>query len=1195
MKQHRKFWTAVAMAMVAAVLAAVPGAPAGASSHVTPIYEIQGEGHLSPFTGTGDVTTHGVVTAIGFNSFWVQDPLGDGNDATSDAMFVFDSRGSTFDTIAVGTCVELDDDVDERISGGAATGNLSLTQMAFPRIAVIDCGSTFPGYSFPSPVVIGEDGRIPPNEIVISEDELPVNLQDVPGEFDPDEDGIDFYESLENMLVTVEKPQAVSATRQFSTFSAEFFTVPNRGDDDIVSPEDAINKRGGIMLQPHPDGTGDLNPERVQIQLLGSPLYEGSMFPPAAVQVGDRLQDVTGVMSYSFGNYEVNAISEIVVTKSKLKPESSKIEGKKNHVTVASYNVLNLSPGSSDDAQRALLAAQIVNDLNSPDVIAVQEIQDNSGTTDDGITDASQTLQALVDAIVAAGGPNYGFFDVAPADGTGGGVPGGNIRNAFLYNRARVGLVDYESLTPDVLAANGVTNTGAFSGTRNPLAATFAFNTNQFTVVNNHLTSRFGSSPIFGGPQPFVQAGEDGGAGREDQTAALNEYVDHQLAGDDDGRIMVVGDFNTFEWTNDLTEILPGTGDDRVLTNLVPTADIDDDDDDGDDDDDNELPEDAEYSFIFDGNSQMLDQFFVTDNLEDDAKFDVVHLNVDFPRRFDDDTASDHEPLLARFKMKAPKRTVELQLLAFNDYHGHVEAGTPGSIEGSPAGGSEYLSSMLSLLREGSKHSLTVAAGDLIGGTPSFSGLFHDEPSVETLNAMHLDVSGVGNHEFDEGVTELLRMQNGGCHPVDGCYFADAPYAGADFQWLAANVVDDTGATPLPPYWIDKVDGVKVAFIGMTLEATDVLVAAAGIQGYTFLDEAETANALVPVLQDQGVEAIVVLLHEGGLPSPIEINGCNGISGPIVAINDALSPAIDAIITGHTHQPYNCVLDDPSGQGRTVTSAFSFGRVVSEINLVLDKKTKDVRRDLTWANNHVVSQTALTPDPALTAVINKWAPLAAAAGDIPIGTITADITRGGTPPGSDRGVESAASNLVADAQQWSSTAAGAQVAFMNPGGVRSDLTFAASGTEGDGVVTFGEAFTFQPFGNTLQTVPMTGAQILSVLGEQCQPAGSSRPILHLGVSDGFTYDLATTVVAGDCTGISITNVQLNGVALDTGATYKVTVNSFLADGGDNFTTFAAIDPSLRADGGNDLEALVNYLGTFGPVAPPSTDRVNELP
>jgi 5'-nucleotidase len=539
---------------------------------------------------------------------------------------------------------------------------------------------------------------------------------------------------------------------------------------------------------------------------------------------------------------------------------------------------------------------------------------------------------------------------------------------------------------------------------------------------------------------------------------------------------------------------------------------------------------------------------------------------------------------------------IDLQILGINDYHGHLEASTPGDIDGDPAGGSEYLSTKLNELRQGKKFSLTVAAGDLIGGSPAFSGLFHDEPSVESLNAMQMDISSVGNHEFDEGVTELLRMQDGGCHPVDGCYFPDEPYPGADFKWLAANVVNEDGETPLPPYWVERFNNVKVGFIGMTLEATDTLVAAAGIEGWDFLDEAETANALVPILKAQGVEAIIVLLHEGGsqTPPPGDVDACVGISGPIVAINDALDPAIDVLITGHTHLPYNCMLDDAAGNPRIVTSAYSFGRVVTEVNLVLDKRTHDVRRDLSTAANHSVIQADLTPDPVLTAIIEKWQPLFDESGNTPIGTITEDIVRGGDPTGSDRGVESPAGNLVADAQQWATSFNGAEVAFMNPGGVRSDLTFAQSGNEGDGVVTFGEAFTFQPFGNTLVTYQMTGAQIISVLEEQCQPAGSSRPFLHLGVSDGFTYDLATTIAAGECTAVTVSNVLVNGIPLDPAGTYIVTVNSFLADGGDNFVTFGEVT-SPRLDGGNDLEALTNYLGTFGPVAPPSTDRVNELP
>ncbi len=534
---------------------------------------------------------------------------------------------------------------------------------------------------------------------------------------------------------------------------------------------------------------------------------------------------------------------------------------------------------------------------------------------------------------------------------------------------------------------------------------------------------------------------------------------------------------------------------------------------------------------------------------------------------------------------------IDLRLLGINDYHGHLQPNTPGSVDGKAAGGAEYLSAKLNELREDSPYNLTVAAGDLIGGSPAFSGLFHDEPSVESLNAMHVDVSSVGNHEFDEGVTELLRMQDGGCHPVDGCYFPDEPYPGADFQWLAANVVNASNDTPLPPYWIDEVRGVKVGFIGMTLEGTDELVAASGIVGWNFLDEVDTANALVPELKAEGVEAIVVLLHEGASqnPPPGDVNACVDLTGPILAINDGLDPEIDAMITGHTHLPYNCLLAVPGGEPRIVTSAYSFGRVVSQVDLVLDRQTGEVVRSLSSATNHIVEQAALTKDPVQTEIIEKWQPKFDEIGLEKIGETTAAITRGGTPPGTDRGVESAAGNLVADAQLWATSVFapnGAQIAFMNPGGLRSDLPA--------GDILFGDAFTFQPFNNTLFTVPMTGQQIMDVLEEQCQPAGSSRPILHLGVSEGFTYDLSTTVVAGDCTAITVSNMKLNGVAIGLATTYQVTMNNFLADGGDNFDTFGTIDPFLRIDGGVDIDALVEYFGANSPVAPPSTDRVNEI-
>ena len=543
-----------------------------------------------------------------------------------------------------------------------------------------------------------------------------------------------------------------------------------------------------------------------------------------------------------------------------------------------------------------------------------------------------------------------------------------------------------------------------------------------------------------------------------------------------------------------------------------------------------------------------------------------------------------------RDKPKKPKE-IQFQLLSFNDYHGYLEVpgGTDATLgaaldpTATPVGGGEYLATTLAALRANAKYSLTATAGDLIGGSPFLSGLFHDEPSVESLEAMGLDVSGVGNHEFDEGLTELYRMQNGGCHPVDGCYFPDAPYDGADFPWLAANVVDSiTGKTVLAPTWIKEVaDDVEVGFIGMTLEGTPELVAQSGIVGLTFQDEVEAANKAVKRLKREGVKTIIVLLHEGGLQTGT-FNGCTGISGPIVDIAKNLDPEIDMVVSGHTHQPYVCNIPDPKGQPRLVTSASSFGRVVTESWLTINTRSGQVDRSKSVATNHLVVRT-VAPDATQSAIIAKWKAKAGPTANRVVGSISADIRRS-----SNRDTESSLGNLIADAQLAATAGSGAQIALMNPGGVRADLTAAQiSGGEQPGQVTFGESFTVQPFGNLLVTVAMTGAKVEEALEQQYVPA-RSRPTLILGVSKGLTFDYVTNGPAGD----RVRNIALNGVALDPAAIYQVTVNSFLVDGGDGFQAF--LSGTNRRGGGDDLVAFNNYLGANSPVAPAATDRINEI-
>jgi 5'-nucleotidase len=537
-----------------------------------------------------------------------------------------------------------------------------------------------------------------------------------------------------------------------------------------------------------------------------------------------------------------------------------------------------------------------------------------------------------------------------------------------------------------------------------------------------------------------------------------------------------------------------------------------------------------------------------------------------------------------------------VQLLSFNDFHGHLEASDPPlskTLDPSqtPVGGAEYLATTLKGLRATApgRASLTVAAGDLIGGSPFLSGLFHDEPSVESLNAMRLDVSSVGNHEFDEGTAELLRMQKGGCHPVDGCYFPDAKYGGADFPWLAANVVKKDGSgTLLPGTWVKSVGGTKVGFIGMTLEGTPSLVDPAGVADVEFKDEVQTANAQAQVLKKQGVKSIVVLLHEGGVNAG-NYQQCVGVSDPILTIAKTMTPEVDAIITGHTHQPYVCHIPDPAGNPRLVTSAASYGQVVTETDLVINTRSGEVMRDRSTATNHLVSR-AVAKDAAQTAIIAKWNSLSGALGNRVVGSNDEDIL--GDSNG-NRGIETPMGDLVADSILWGTKApanGGAQIAFMNIGGVRASLRYAPSGLEGPGQITYKEAYAVAPFGNLLTTMDLTGQQIVNVLEQQFIPGRSTgRDALALGVSNGFSYTWDASRPAGSR--VVPGSLTLNGAPMSLTATYRVATINFLANGGDDFKAFTAGTDLLG--GSEDLGNLVAYFEANPHLKSPA-DRVSGL-
>jgi 5'-nucleotidase len=566
-----------------------------------------------------------------------------------------------------------------------------------------------------------------------------------------------------------------------------------------------------------------------------------------------------------------------------------------------------------------------------------------------------------------------------------------------------------------------------------------------------------------------------------------------------------------------------------------------------------------------------------------------------------------------RAASKATTSTSTVDLLAFNDFHGNIDppTGSGGLVAGNPAGGVEYLATTVKNLRQQSVAAhhdvLTVAAGDLIGASPLVSAAFHDEPAIEEMNALGLQISSVGNHEFDEGVTELKRIQNGGCHPTDGCQDGD-PYDGADFPYLAANVVDKGTRQPiLPPYVIKNVGGVRVGFVGMTLKGTAGIVNPAGIQNVDFLDEVQTANFYGDLLVRKfHVKSLVLLIHQGGLQGttpPPTVDSCNAFAGDITPIVAGLRPEYGVVVSGHTHRFYTCALPNAAGQNVVVTSAGAFGVLVTDISMTLDKQTgtfasvsahnviveNGIRNpDGSWqrdANGNFVRNPD-TVDATAKAIADKYRVKVAPIANRVVGSITADILSTNNAAG-----ESAMGDVIADAQlAYTRTSAGAQIAFMNPGGIRASLLYANSpGGEAPGEVTYGECFTVQPFNNLVVTQTFTGAQIKDVLEQQFTGFAGQTTDKILQVSAGFSYSYNSTLPLGS----RISGITLNGVALDPTANYQLTTNDFLANGGDGFSNLTHGTGRTTAPG-FDVDALTTYLGSAAPVAPGPQNRITKL-
>jgi predicted extracellular nuclease/Ca2+-binding RTX toxin-like protein len=903
------------------------------------IAEIQGAAHTSPLLGEL-VETSGIVTAVDSNGFYVQDPAGDGDLATSDAIFVFTSSAPV---VIVGDEVEVEGTVSEFFPGGQSTGNLSTTQIGGgPTVTILSAGN-----ALPAATLVGAAGRIPPTENIDD---------DAFASFDAATDGIDFFESLEGMLVTAQSLKVIAGTNGFD----EIFAVVDNG-----AGATGLSDRGTLNISPD-----DFNPERIQID-EDTGVFDFA-FP--AVNVGDTLGDVNGVIGYNFGNFEIIPTVDFTaaIVPAGLEPETTAIAGTDSRLTIATYNVLNLDPKIEDpaltdtptnnnnvdddvgDGRFDAIAQHIVDNLNTPDIIALQEVQDNDGAEITTVTAADVTLQTLVDAITNAGGPTYTFIDnTSIGNGTSGGQPGGNIRTAFLYNDARVDLV---------MGSVQTIESDAFDGARPPLVATFRFNDQDVTVINNHFSSKGGSAPIFGVEQPFEARQEDPTVNgsldqRQAQSAAVEMFVGDILAANADANVVGLGDFNEFEFISPLTGL-----DSSGLTNLTKM-----------------LEEDERYSFIFQGNSQSLDHVLVSDALlgsaGDDtlAEVDIVHVNAEFVDT--DERASDHDPIVVGLELTSTEpEFFTFQLLHASDLEGSVDA-----IDNAP-----NFAAIIEALEEEFTNTAVISAGDNYISGPFFSAagdvsmrsvfnqVYNDLFGVTTyndlregagrvdisiMNIIGFDASALGNHEFDLGTTQIAEIINDDFRSPAGP--AGDRWVGAQFPYLSANLdfSADTNLAPLftsdvlpttafqsgpdqsqananvkkiAPSAILELNGERIGIVGATTPLLESISSPGLTQvkdpGAGTNDMAALATILQPVidaLTGQGINKIILTTHLQQLAleqqlvpllNGVDISIAGGSDSILANPDDGLRPGDTAV------GPYPVVTTSRDGDPAVIVS-----------------------------------------------------------------------------------------------------------------------------------------------------------------------------------------------------------------------------------------------------------------------------------
>ena len=1127
-----------------ATAASADEASAAAALAVThSIAEVQGTGAASPLVGQ-EVTVEGVVTAdhraSGYRGLYVQTAgSGGAEDATpgaSDGVFVF-LRAGTTDAV-LGDAVSVTGTVSEYFG---------LTQIGTSTV-----GAT---------VAVVEGDTTPPQPT-----ELPATLL-----------GAD-REQLEGMLVVPQGDYRVTSSHQLLNFGTVWLAA---GDTLPVKATD--------VLRPGPEAQA-LTAQNLARRLLlddgrnvtlSDPTAQPYATPDAPIRNGATVAwpQAPYVLSYGFDDWRLHPTLPIdASTPAGQKAAFTGVERPTapepvgGDLQVGAFNVLNYfttltsvdpdARGAATAAQFAVQRSKIIAAISGlgADVVALQEIE-NSTQFGDGTPDVA--LADLVAGLNDAAGAEEWAYVPTPKALVGPDAPDTDvIQNAIIYRPAAATPVgDSVTQVDEVVWGNA----------REPIAQTFvptnagtAGEGQPFTVIANHFKSKSGSGTQPADGQGFFNAD------RVAQARAVVALADDVRASSGSDDVVVLGDLNSYG-QEDPVQVFADAGWVDLVATLAP----------------------GESTYTFDGELGSLDHAIATPSFAERVTgADVWTINapewlgLEYTRPWADAASvyrsSDHDPVLLGLDAgDGPATgTATIDLLTFNDFHGRLEAGGGTS----PVAGAAVLAGAIEAFRAQNPATLVASAGDSIGASTFTSFVQQDTPTLDFLDLIRLDASALGNHELDQGRADM----------------DDRVIPSTDFPWLAANLYDRaTGAAAFDEYALSEVDGVTVGFIGAITEDLPTLVTPAGIASLEVRPVVAEVNRVAAGLTDGDpangeADVIVLLVHEGAAGTDLADVTDDSAFGRIAT---QVSGEVDAIVGGHTHQRYLHRLPVEGwaeGLTRPVIQSSQYGEALGHLTFTVDRATGEVTgidaENVSLAPGGVAAYPA---DPAVAALVADAVAAASELGSRSLGTIAADFNRARDTPTStnangpeNRGGESTLGNLVADVQLWSTRELGAQIAFMNPGGLRADLRYASTGAgDPDGNVTYREAATVQPFANTLVTTQLTGAQVRQVLEEQWQPAGSSRPFLKLGVSQGLKYVYDPTAPAGQ----HVTQVTLDGVALDPAAVYTVVVNSFLASGGDNFATLAQ-GTGARDSGRVDLQAFVDYLAASSPVGPDLAQR-----